>query len=200
MLATADGEVAAVMGVGQVSNLLLELAGPDIAESLRFLIGRDRSVRLRCAYADFGVDEGVARTRSLAFDTTDTVILGKGSVSLLDEQLDLVLRPRPKDVSPISLRVPLEVRGTFKEPRLSPRPGPLVARVAVAAALYAIAPPAALLALIETGPGEDAGCRQHIQGLGSRADSCRACRRVQDASSVHTGPAATRARAPAGIP
>jgi hypothetical protein len=93
MLATADGEVAGVMGAGQFSNLLLELAGLDIAESLRSLIGRDRSVRLRCAYADFGVDEGVARTRSLAFDTTDTVILGKGSVSLRDEQLDLVLRP-----------------------------------------------------------------------------------------------------------
>jgi len=159
MLATADGEVAAVMGAGQVSNLLLELAGLDIAESLKFLIGRDRSVRLRCAYADFGVDEGIARTRSLTFDTTDTVILGKGSISLRDEQLDLVLRPRPKDVSPISLRVPLEVRGTFKDPRLSPQPGPLVARAAVAAALYAIAPPAALLALIETGPGKDVGCR-----------------------------------------
>jgi len=159
MLATADGEAAAVMGAGKVSNLLLELAGLDIAESLKFLLGKDRSVRLRCAYADFGVDEGVARTCSLAFDATDTLILGEGSISLRDEDLDLVLRPRPKDVSPISLRVPLEVRGTFKDPKLSSQPGPLVARAAVAAALFAIAPPAALLALIETGPGNDVGCR-----------------------------------------
>lgn len=159
MLATADGEVAAVMGAGEVSNLLLELAGLDIAESLKFLLGKDRSVRLRCAYVDFGVDEGVARARSLAFDTTDTVILGKGSLSLRNEELDLVLRPRPKDLSPVSLRVPLEVGGTFKDPQLSPQPGPLVARAAVAAALFAIAPPAALLALIETGPGKDIGCR-----------------------------------------
>jgi AsmA family protein len=159
MLATADGEVAAVMGAGQVSNLLLELAGLDIAESLKFLIGKDRSVRLRCAYADFDVEEGLARARSMAFDTTDTVILGEGSISLRDERLDLVLKPRPKDVSPVSLRVPLEVRGTFKEPEFSPQPGPLVARAAIAAALFAVAPPAALLALIETGPGEDVGCR-----------------------------------------
>jgi uncharacterized protein involved in outer membrane biogenesis len=164
MLASADGEVAAVMGAGQVSNLLLELAGLDIAESLKFLLGKDRSVRLRCAYADFGVDEGVARARSLAFDTTDTVILGEGSISLRDEELDLVLRPRPKDVSPVSLRVPLEVRGTFKDPKLSPQPGRLVARAALAAALFAIAPPAALLALIETGPGKDVGCRPEVTG------------------------------------
>ncbi len=162
MLATADGEAAAVMGAGQVSNLLLELAGLDIAESLRFLLGKDRSVRLRCAYVDFGVDDGVARTRSLAFDTTDTVILGEGSISLRDEELDLVLRPRPKDLSPVSLRVPLEVRGTFKDPKLRPQPGPLVARAAVAAALFAIAPPAALLALIETGPGKDIGCSPRV--------------------------------------
>jgi uncharacterized protein involved in outer membrane biogenesis len=159
MLATADGEVATVMGTGRVSNLLLELAGLDIAESMKFLLGKDSSVRLRCAYADFEVDDGVARTRSMAFDTTDTVILGKGSLSLRNEELDLVLRPRPKDLSPISLRVPLEVRGTFKDPSFRPQPGPLAARAAVATALYAIAPPAALLALIETGPGEDVGCR-----------------------------------------
>ena len=95
----------------------------------------------------------------MAFDTTDTVILGKGSMSLRNEELDLVLRPRPKDLSPVSLRVPLEVRGTFKDPSFRPQPGPLAARAAVATALYAIAPPAALLALIETGPGEDVGCR-----------------------------------------
>ena len=159
MLATADGEVATMMGSGLVSNLLLELAGLDVAESLKFLLGKDRSVRLRCAYADFEVDDGVARTRSMAFDTTDTVILGKGSLSLRNEELDFVLRPRPKDLSPVSLRVPLEVRGTFKDPSLRPQPGPLAARAAVATALYAIAPPAALLALIETGPGEDVGCR-----------------------------------------
>lgn len=159
MLATANGEVATVMGTGAVSNLLLELAGLDIAESLKFLLGKDRSVRLRCAYADFKVDDGVVRTRAMVFDTTDTLILGKGSLSLRNEELDLVLRPRPKDLSPVSLRVPLEVRGTFKDPSFRPQPGPLAARAAVATALYAIAPPVALLALIETGPGEDVGCR-----------------------------------------
>ena len=108
-------------------------------------------------------------------------------------------------MSLISLRVPLEVRGTFKDPRLSPQPGPLVARVAVAAALYAIAPPAALLALIETGPGEDAGCRPlpgdaAEEPASSTSKGASRKERGKDASNVHTGPAATRARGPAGVP
>ena len=72
----------------------------------------------------------------MAFDTSDTVILGQGTLSLRDEELDLVLRPQP---------------------------GPLLARASLAAVLYAVAPPAALLALIETGPGEDVGCRSAVE-------------------------------------
>lgn len=164
-------------GVLKLQPLELGLAGGELRGDVTLDARRDVIVasadmrasgvelpRLRCAYGDFGVEGGIARTRALAFDTTDTVILGEGSISLRDEGLDLVLRPRPKDVSPVSLRVPLELRGTFKDPQLSPQPGPLVARAALAAALFAIAPPAALLALIETGPGKDVGCRPEVAG------------------------------------
>lgn len=158
MFATADGELGVVMGRGRFSNLLLELAGLDVAESLKFLLGKDRTVPLRCAYADFDVDDGIMKTEALAFDTTDTVVLGEGKLDLRKESLDLELTPQPKDWSPVSLRVPLEVGGTFKDPSFAPKPGPLAARTAAAASLFSIAPPAALLALIETGPGENADC------------------------------------------
>src|SRR5690606_30987269 len=41
MLGSADGDITLGMGRGQVSNLLMELAGIDIYESLKFLIGKD---------------------------------------------------------------------------------------------------------------------------------------------------------------
>jgi uncharacterized protein involved in outer membrane biogenesis len=159
MLATADGELGAVMGSGKMSNLVLELAGLDVAESLILLLGsKDRTVPVRCAFTDLEVQDGVATARSLALDTTDTVIVGSGTINLGDEELDLELKARPKDVSPVSLRGPLDVEGTLKHPAFRPQPARLAGRVAAAAALYAIAPPAALLALIETGPGKDLDC------------------------------------------
>ena len=54
--------------------------------------------------------------------------------------------------------MPLKIGGSFKDPSLRPEAGPLALRGAAAAALYSIAPPAALLALIETGPGENIDC------------------------------------------
>jgi uncharacterized protein involved in outer membrane biogenesis len=158
MLGTANGAVQFGMGRGRFSNLLLELAGLDVAESLKYLLDKDHTVPIRCAYGVFEAREGAFKAQTLAFDTTDTVLFGEGKVDMRDERLALELRPEPKDVSPVSLRGPLEISGTLKDPRFRPQVKPLLARAAAAAALYAVAPPAALLALIETGPGEDTDC------------------------------------------
>lgn len=158
MFGSANGEIGLVMSQGRISNLLLELAGLDVAESLKYLLDKNEVVPLRCAYAAFDVVDGIAKAQALAFDTTDTVLYGQGTLDLRNERIDLRLVPQPKDVSPVSLRGPLQIGGTFKDPSFVPKPAPLALRGAAAAALYAIAPPAALLALIETGPGQDVNC------------------------------------------
>ncbi len=161
MLGSSDGDVAIGMGRGHVGNLLMELAGLDVAESLKFLFTGDRQIPLRCAFADFGVQDGLMQARALAFDTTDTLVVGEGSVSLKGEQLDLLLRPRPKDRSILALRSPLRIGGTFKDPSFRPDFKALGLRGAIALTLGSITPPAALLATLETGPGKDADCGGH---------------------------------------
>ncbi|MEO6264258.1 MAG: AsmA family protein, partial [Luteimonas sp.] len=158
MLANSDGNVALGMGRGQISNLLMEYAGLDIAEVLKFMIRGDRKVPIRCAFGDFSVSDGIMTTRALAFDTTDTIVVGQGNISLRDETLDLKLRPRPKDRSLFVLRSPLIVGGTFKDPSFRPDYARVGLRGAIALALASIAPPAALLVTLELGPGEDANC------------------------------------------
>lgn len=155
MLGSANGDIGLIMGPGHVSNLLLELAGLDVAESLKYLLNKDKQVALRCAFADFKVADGQMAARGLAFDTSDTVIYGQGTIDMRAEGIDLRLVPQPKDRSPVALRVPLKIGGTFKDPSFHPEAAPLILRSAVAAALYAVTPPAALLALIETGPGKN---------------------------------------------
>jgi uncharacterized protein involved in outer membrane biogenesis len=161
MLGSSDGNVAIGMGRGHIGNLLMELAGLDIAESVKFLFTGDKQIPLRCAFADFGVQDGLMQARALAFDTTDTLVVGEGTVSLRQEHLDLLLRPRPKDKSILALRSPLRIGGTFKDPSFRPDFKALGIRGAIALTLGSIAPPAALLATLETGPGKDANCGGH---------------------------------------
>lgn len=158
MLGSADGDIALGMGRGRISNLLLEFAGIDIYESLKFLLGKDRQVPIRCAFGDFDVRDGVMTSRALAFDTTDTIIVGEGTVNLREETLDLVLKPRPKDRSILTLRSPLVVGGTFSDPSFRPDFKRLGLRGAIAIALGSIAPPAALLATIDLGGGKNSDC------------------------------------------
>lgn len=158
ILASTDGELGVAMRRGAFSNLLIEGLGLDAAEALRFLVGGDRTVRLRCAVMDLEARDGVLRSRSFVADTSDTNMQVEGTVSLRDEALDLTIRPLPKDFSPVALRAPLHLRGTFKDPdiRIDRR---TVFRGGAAAVLGALVNPiAALLPLIETGPGKDEDC------------------------------------------
>lgn len=157
-LAHSSGDVAALTGRGQFSNLLIEFLGLDGGEIIKFLLEGDRNVELRCAAVAFDVEKGVMNGRSLLFDTSDTIFRGTGNINLADERMDLVVRPQPKDKSILALRTPLRVRGTFAAPKAGVEVAPLAARGAAALALAAINPLLALAATVETGPGKDADC------------------------------------------
>ena len=146
------------MGQGKISNLLMELAGIDLAEIIKFKLTDDRLIPVRCGFGDFKVENGLMTVRSLAFDTTDTILIGEGTINLENEQLDLTIKPRPKDRSLFAFRSPLLVDGTFKNPSFRPDMARIGLRAAIALTLGNIAPPAALLATLELGPGENASC------------------------------------------
>lgn len=158
MLGSSDGAVTVGMGRGRISNLLMEMAGIDLAEIIKFKLGGDQQIPVRCAFADFAVDDGVMTARSLAFDTSDTILIGSGTINLREEKFDVTIRPRPKDRSLLAFRTPLKVDGSFRQPKVHPDLARIGLRGAIALTLGSITPPAALLATIETGPGEDSGC------------------------------------------
>ena len=163
MLGSATGNVAMLMGRGEISNILMEFLGLDGGEIIKFFLKGDRNVVLQCAAAAFDVKDGLMTSRTILLDTSDTVINGAGKVSLANETMDIVLKPQPKDMSILSLRSPLHIGGTFASPSAGPDKLVLGERAVLALALGVINPLLALAATIETGPGEDANCAQTLQ-------------------------------------
>ena len=195
MLGTSSGGVALLMGRGEISNLLLEIAGLDGGEIIKFLIGGDQNVTLRCAAAAFDVNGGLMNSRALVLDTSDTVIYGNGQVSLANESIDLTLRPYPKDMSILALRSPLKVAGNFAGPKIGPEKGALASRAGLALVLGAVNPLLALAATVETGPGQDANCGPALLEAASPYAAARIAAMSQpppgrDKRSVLGGPAA----------
>lgn len=183
MLASSNGRLALLMGEGEISNLLLEFAGLDGGEILKFFAEGDQRVQVRCGVASFDVQDGLMTSRALLFDTTDTVFNGAARINLATEGLDVYMKAEPKDHSILSLRSPLKVTGTFSELHPSLDKGSLAKRAAAALGLGAINPLLALLATVETGPGRDADC----VGIMKAASAPRAEARVQQTAPPVAG-------------
>jgi uncharacterized protein involved in outer membrane biogenesis len=158
MLAGSNGEIKALINQGTVSKLLLEQMGLNIGNIVLTKLFGDKPVQLNCLASDLAVKDGVAVTRSFIADTQEAVIRVSGSVNLAAEQLDLTLKPETKGLRIISLRAPIYVRGPFKQPDVSIDKGVLALKAGSAAALAAVSPFAALLPLINAGPGKDSPC------------------------------------------
>ena len=157
MAANADGDAETGMGSGQVSKLLMEFASMDLAGILKIKLTRDRQIPIRCAYGDFAVKDGVMTPRALVFDTSELRLNGKGLIDLDDERLDLTFKAKNKKFSPLSLRSPFYVRGTFKQPNVRPDYVRMGLRAAAAAVLANVAAPiAGLAATTDLGQGKDA--------------------------------------------
>lgn len=123
LMATASGNTFLVMSGGEISGLLVELVGLDVAQTLGVVVRGDKSIPIRCAVADLEGKDGQMAVKTLVFDTTDTIIFGEGKVDLGDEKVNIVLTPVPKDFSPLSLRSFVRVSGPIKD--ISAFPDPL---------------------------------------------------------------------------
>ena len=170
MLAGSNGKIGLVVVRGEISKMTMEKAGVHLWEMMELKMTGDKLVKIRCVVADFDVKEGVMHTNALVFDTEVTTIHGTGSIDLGKEKLDLTLTQKTKNTSPLALRSPIRVRGSFARPDAGVDKGQITARALGAILLGAVNPLLALIPLIDAGPGSDSECRQliHDAGVGAR--------------------------------
>jgi uncharacterized protein involved in outer membrane biogenesis len=169
MLAKSNGEVKALVSKGVVSKLLLEEAGLNVGNVIITKLFGDRQVQLNCLASDLDVKNGVATTNTFVLDTEEAIVDINGWVNLGNEQIDLRVKPETKALRLFTLRTPFYVRGTFKKPDLQLDKKVLALKGGAAVALAVVAAPvAALLPLINTGPGKDSPCAALLQQAGAK--------------------------------
>jgi uncharacterized protein involved in outer membrane biogenesis len=162
MLANASGDAGIGMGKGEVSKLLMKLAGLDLGGVAKALLTGDEQIPIRCGLADFAVHGGVMTTQDLVVDTSDNTLLGQGDISLKDESLDLQLKSKPKKFSLLSLRGPILVSGTLRNPSIRPDYKKAGLRAVAAVAIGVVAAPvAALVATVQGGRRQEVSCGKY---------------------------------------
>jgi len=175
ILGSLRGNVRTQLRDGSVSHLAVEAAGIDVAQGLGMLVKGDDALPVQCAVADLAVAGGKFTPRVMVIDTKDSTILVDGSLSLATEQLDLRAIVSPKDFSPLTLRTPVRVRGSFAAPEVSLEKGPLGRTIGAAALLALVNPLAAIIPFIDVARPDEAqqdaaGCKSLVRrGVAAKA-------------------------------
>ena len=151
-----------LVSAGEISQLTMEKAGLHLWEILRLTLTGDKQIKLRCAMANFDVKAGNMQTGALVLDTAVTTLTGTGNIDLGQEKLNLTLTQKTKNTSPLALRSPIHVGGTFAKPEVKVDSGRMAVRALGALALGAINPLLMLIPLIDAGPGKDSDCSQWL--------------------------------------
>lgn len=166
LLGTSNGELKLLMNDGLISRSLMEIAGLNVGNYVVGKLFGDDEVRINCAATDMNIRQGLATPKLFLLDTENAVINVTGNVNFANERMDLSINPESKGIRIITLRSPLYVRGTFKNPDAGVKAGPLIARGAAAVALGAVvAPAAALIALISPSDTDDNQCSNVLQQM-----------------------------------
>ena len=185
ILASLKGSVRSELLGGTVSHLAVEAAGLDVAQGLGILFKGDDALPVQCGVADLAVDAGSFKPRLMVVDTTDSSVWVDGSLSLASEALDLRLVVYPKDFSPLALRTPLRVKGSFAKPEISLEKAPLARKLGASVLLGLLNPLAALIPLIDVGDAKaaaDAGAGAGV-GVGKGVGCANFAKRARESSA-----------------
>jgi hypothetical protein len=156
ILASLQGTARTTLRNGTVSHLAVELAGLDIAQGLGMFLKGDDSLPIKCAVADLVAKGGSFRPKVMVVDTPDSAVWIDGSLSLATEVLDLRAVVIPKDFSPLTVRTPIRVQGTFGKPEVSLEKAPLAKKAAASLLLAFLNPLAALIPWVDLGDADAA--------------------------------------------
>lgn len=158
IMASLNGKTSVVMGKGRMKSDALDIYAGGAAKLLtQIVVGKKSEYTvINCFVNQFDIQQGVANSKVLLFDTEYTTVTGKGAINLGTEEIDYQVDPRPKSVT-VNTAVPVQITGMIGDPSIS------LNKLAAAAKVGGIVgsvffPPAAIVALGDLGTGDDNPC------------------------------------------
>jgi uncharacterized protein involved in outer membrane biogenesis len=117
--ASLAGEFRFALFPREIDASVLDIWGAGLIRSTFRLFDPTNESALNCVVGGFSVADGLMTTETFWFDTSRFRVRGKGSVDLEDLTLKMLLRPRPKRRTFLSLATPAKIRGPLQKPSVS---------------------------------------------------------------------------------
>ena len=158
LMASGNGGLKLSMtGGGELSALLLNIAGLEFGKAILSAMGIPQKAKVQCFVSDFVLNNGVLETKVFLLQTSEERSTATGDINFHGEKLDLALTTRSTHFSIGSLPGPINIGGTLSSPSVLPG-AEVAARSGAAVGLGLLAGPLALLPTIQFGTGEGDAC------------------------------------------
>ncbi len=179
MMAGLEGTTSVVMGKGSIDSRYVNLIGADVLRTLAPWNSDKKGTTVNCLVSRFVIKKGVATSRALLFDTDQVTVAGTGNIDFGTEKLDLVLVPRPKQASLLSLAAPINVRGTLAAPTVAPDTAEVAKKVVIGVVGSLINPLGLLVPLVSSGSGDKNPCVVALAGAKAGAAGGAATKKAE---------------------
>lgn len=164
LLATSDGKIGVAVDGGRVTSLAVKGLKTNILETLGVVISGSKPMPFNCLVGNMSVQNGIAQVEALVLDTPETLVTGKGRISLRNEAMDLRIVGDSKSPQVFATHVPVLVGGTLGDPDIGVDPTESAARGAAAVALGVLLTPlAGVLPFLDPGSDEQPQCGRLVQ-------------------------------------
>jgi len=150
---------------GDINALLVDLIGLQAGDAVLSALGVPQKTTIQCLVSDFSLTNGLVDTKTLLLATSEANVLGRGTINLNSEKLDMHIATQATHFQIGSLSTPINIAGTMKNPSVLPAAGPLAARLGSAVGLGILFPPLALLPTIRLGLGDKNACTDTLTAL-----------------------------------
>lgn len=130
LLETGTGSIELGVYRSGIEGKALETVGADLLSNIVALVNpesdRDDFVAVECGVIHFDIENGVATTRNgLALKTDRVTVLGSGEITFPDEEVKLVIAPKPRHgfgISATTVAKMIRVGGTLTQPEIEADP------------------------------------------------------------------------------
>jgi len=148
LIRALKGRFILTTGSGKLTSKSLNFWSRGLLSSL--LPGQKNETSLNCSIFDFDIENGAAHSRAIVIDTSENTVFAKGSLDLDKGQVDMVLKPNPKDMSLVSFATPMHITGPIDNAVVTPEAGGMAEKIG-GMLLGVVNPAFALIPLMETG-------------------------------------------------
>jgi uncharacterized protein involved in outer membrane biogenesis len=167
-LENAAGRITIIGGPGQITGRRIDLWAADLIPTmLSTSWQRDDVTETNCLVSHIELKEGQAEIEDLLLDTQRITIAASGILDLKTEELNVIIAPRPKRASLVSLANPVRIQGTLSAPEVSvtriPRGSRLAAGTGASLLAGLINPAFLIFALSDTGTGQANPCDAAVE-------------------------------------